>query len=176
MKSLIVVGVVVLLAAAGIGGEQSSGLVTPIELTPSVDRYQAYWLMVPDKGERTQYQRVLVTRRPVEKLAGFNSTGFNSLLLDNIAMTFQTYQRDSLWSHPFQCVQQFGAVDATAKTVIVDGTTYLYESCQLEVVVRLLKNPLGTIPLHRQVHPLSGAEQTAKAFRLLLEEQTKVEK
>jgi hypothetical protein len=88
-----------------------------------------------------------------------------------MAMTFRTYQRDSLYGDPFRCVREFGAVDAAAKTAVVDGTTYQYEPSPLGDVVRLLERPLGTIPIHRREDPLAGAAQTAKAFRLLLREQ-----
>lgn len=174
MKSLTVLTIVVLLATVGLAGDKPDEPAKPIKPIPRDDRYQAYWLVAPATGDRTEYQRLLVTRGPIEQLAGVKSG--SKLLFDNAAMTFQTYKRDSLWEDPFRSVQQFGAVDAKAKTAVVDGSTYLYEPCPLEDVVGLLEKPEGTIPIHRRVHPLSGAEQTTKAFRLLLQEQMKAKK
>jgi hypothetical protein len=137
--------------------------------------YRAYWLTGPVvRGESREYLWLLVTRGPIEDLAGAKKRP--ALLFDDLAFTFRTYQKDSLWSDPFRPVQQFGPVSREANTAVLDGVTYKYESCPLKDVVRLLEKPLGTIPVHRGPHPLAGAEQTAKAFRLLLVEQMKAEK
>jgi hypothetical protein len=69
-----------------------------------------------------------------------------------------------------------GAVDLQGKTVVLDGTTYTYEPGRLEDVARLMDNPDGTLAISRRKDPLEGAKHTAKAFRLLLQEQMKGEK
>lgn len=86
-------------------------------------------------------------------------------------MDFETYRRDSLWAHPFRCVERIGAVDPAARSAVIDGAVYTYEPCPLTDVVRLLDRPLGTLPVGRRALPLAGAAQTARAFRLLLREQ-----
>jgi hypothetical protein len=129
--------------------------------------YRAYWLTGPDG--RAGYLTLLLTHGPVEDLAGHEK--WSDLPLDNMAMTFRTYRKDSLWDSPFKPVLRFGEVDPGAKTVVLDGVAYSYEAGDLKDVVRLLVKPLGTHPIHRISHPLQGAEHTAKAFRLLLLEQ-----
>jgi hypothetical protein len=159
MKTLVVIALAVLATAV-------AAAPAPRAFGPST-LYRAYWLVGPDK--RRDYLTLMVSPWPVEELAGH--TRRSQWLFDNTVMTFQTYERDSLWDVPFKPVGQVGAVDPKAKTVVLDGVSYTYEPGELKDVVRLLEKPLGTIPLHRPYHPLRGAEQTARAFRLLLLEQ-----
>jgi hypothetical protein len=130
--------------------------------------FHAYWAM-SKVHEKTKYQVLLVTHGPIEDLAWH--TAWSKFPLDNMAVTFQTYGRDSFWSEPFVCVQKFGAVDTTAKSLEMDGVTCVYEECPIERVVAMLDKPEGTLPIHRRENPLQGAENTARAFRLLLLDQ-----
>ena len=134
--------------------------------------YRAYWLVGADG--RGEYLTLLVTHGPVEDLAWHKK--WSDLPLDSMAMTFRTYKKDSLWDEPFKLVQQLGAVNSQAKTVVLDGLIFTYESAQLEDVARLMKNPNGTLPISRRKDPLEGAQRTAKAFRFLLQEQLQVER
>ena len=145
--------------------------------------YRAYWLKYPPKeGNQTGYGLLLITRWPIEKLSGFKKgPGFGDKgpgrpgpVLDEMAFTFIHHAKDSLWLEPFHLIKEFGKVDA--KSVTADGVTYEYEPCALADVVRLLDQPLGKGMLHRPHHPLDGAWQTAKAFRMLLLDQIKNEK
>lgn len=135
--------------------------------------FHAYWATAKDQ-EKSQYQFLLITHGPLEDLAGH--TAWSKHPLDNMAFTFKTYGRDSFWSAPFTCVQEFGAIDAKAKSAEIDGATYAFEECPLEKVTAMLNNPDGTKPIARIENQLHGAEQTAKAFRLLLMEQLASEK
>jgi hypothetical protein len=158
-------------AAGGFGTLAFGGDDKPLTLAMRNDLYHGYWLA--PKDEKTEYLRLLVTRWPIENLAGYKAV--STLPFDNVAMTFKTYKRDSLWGEPFRCVKQFGEVDKDAKTVVVDGT-YHYEACPLKDLINLFEKPEGTLKIHRREHPLAGAEQTAKAFLVLLREQLKTEK
>ena len=130
--------------------------------------YRAYWLVGPDG--RREYLTLLVTHGPVEDLAGHKAWSKQSL--DNMAMTFVTYKKDSLcWDDPFKPVLQVGIVDEKALTVLLDGVKFTYEPGRLEDVLQLMKNPRGTIPISRRKNPLEGAHRTAKAFLYLLQEQ-----
>lgn len=135
--------------------------------------FHAYWATTKDQ-EKSQYQFLLITHGPLEDLAGH--TAWSKHPLDNMAFTFQTYGRDSFWSAPFTCVQKFGAIDAKARTVEIDGVAYVYEECPLEKVAAMLDKPEGTRRISRRENPLHEAELTAKAFRLLLMEQLAADK
>jgi hypothetical protein len=132
--------------------------------------YNAYWLDEVTKDQTHGYQQLLVTAGPLADLSG-RKLPPAKFALDHPALTFATYGRDSLWDHPFQCVPAVGKVDG--KTVVLGEKTYTFEAIDIGEVVKLLENPLGTKPVHRRVHPLAGAKQTAKAFALMLKEQTK---
>jgi hypothetical protein len=166
MKPLIGAAALAVLAASAADG--------PPRLKPvSYDApYRAYWLTGP--GEQAGYLTLLVTHGPVEGLAGHEK--WSDFPLDNMAMTFRAYKKDSLWDSPFKPVLRFGEVDPAERTAVLDGVAYSYEGCDLKDVVRLLEKPFGTIPISRISHPIRGAEHTAKAFRLLLLEQMDREK
>lgn len=157
----------VLLLAAFAGGDP-----VPVKGVRRDAPFHAYWA-TPREQERSKYQLLLVTHGPVENLAGH--TAWSKLPLDNMAMTFETYGRDSFWSRPCTPVQKFGAVDAKTRSMEMDGVTYEYEPCSIEQVIKLLKNPLGTLPISRIEHPLTDAKLTCKALRLLLEDQVRAE-
>jgi hypothetical protein len=163
MKTLVVASAI--LATVIAAGAPKPGP-KPVEQNPL---YSAYWLVGPDG--RRDYQTLMVTPWPIEKLAGYKK--WSDLPFDNMVMTFRTYERDSLWDSPFKPVKQIGAVDSKAKNIVLDGVTYTYEPGDLKDVIRLLEKPLGTIALHRRPHPLHRAENTARAFRLLLLDQMK---
>ncbi len=153
------------LAAACLALAAPPGAERPDEPAP----FHAYWLTGragPDHG----YLTLLVTRGPITRPTGTPSVS-PPQLFDRAGFTFQTYGKDSFWAAPFQPVKAFGAPDAAAKTVTLDGADYSYEPCPLADVVRLLDKPWGTLLLHRGPPPLDGATQTAKAFRSLLVEQ-----
>jgi hypothetical protein len=163
------------ISAAVCGAAVQKQAVQPKAFDRAAMPYRAYWLTRPlARGEAQGYRWLLVTRGAIHDLAGQKK--WSDLPFDNVAISFRTYEKDSLWSHPFSLVQQFGPVSADEKTGIVDGVTYNYEPCPLKDVVRLLENPLGTIAVHRGPHRLAGVERTARAFRLLLLEQMKNEK
>lgn len=141
----------------------------PIEPVRRDAPFHAYWIAGTSKEREAGYERLLITHGPLESLAGHEQ--WSPFPLDNMAMTFRTYRRDSFWDQPFRIVKKIGVVDRVARTVMIDGEISNYDPCELEDVVGLLERPQGTKPLHRIVAPLQFAEQTARAFRLLLKEQ-----
>lgn len=129
--------------------------------------YHAYWLVEVEPAP-SEYQYLLVTLGPLEDLTRMDEAATHPL--DAEAMTFRTYGRDSLWRDPFHPVS-VRRVDGSSKAVTVEGIGYRFETCSITDLISLLERPLGTIPISRRMHPLTGMEQTAKAFRLLLLEQ-----
>jgi hypothetical protein len=95
-------------------------------------------------------------------------------LLEYIAVTLETVQKDSVWNpdgRPIKPVRSVGPVRAAAREVTLNGTKYRYADCPIRDVVRLLEHPEGKHPVHRQYPPLGGVENTARALTLLLKEQ-----
>jgi hypothetical protein len=95
-------------------------------------------------------------------------------ILDEPAFFLETHKRDSVWNNDRRPIKPFlGAIRDGKKpdTMMAFGRHYRIEPAETADVIRLLKNPKGTKPLHRRHAPLAGAEQTAKAIVLLLKEQ-----
>lgn len=157
---------------------------------PAAGKYVAYWLTRhPPDATSTEYGPVLLLARlPIEQLepysdlmqlAAYKRLAEQPPLLEALALTVETYKKDSIWNpdgRPLKQVQSIGKVRAKAREVIVNGNPYRYEECPVKDVVRLLEHPEGKHTLHRLYAPLLGAEQTARALRLLLKEQLAAEK
>ena len=149
---------------------------------PSIN-YHAYWLVDP-KTKSTGYRKLLITLGPLERylqlslqptsFPGYNGSARSSIL-DQSAFTFDTYQDDSLWDHPFEAVESFGHLNVSSQEIVMNGNIYGITDCPMNVVRRLLAKPMGTLPLHRRNHPLQGAQMTAQAFAKLLEVQMALE-
>jgi hypothetical protein len=146
-------------------------------------RYAAYWLTETD-GKK-EYRMLLITRMPLPELVKvmkLHAELENALkdvpappLLERPALTVATYKKDSIWNDgvPLRPVTRFKDLNEKEHTLEANGVRHYYEECPLADVVRLLKSPKGKEPIHRLLPPLSGMEQTARALRLLLEEQMK---
>ncbi len=146
-------------------------------------RYAAYWLTKTEG--KSEYRTLLITRMPLAELAKLMNHHVElenvrkgvpaPQLLDWPALTIATYKKDSIWNTgvPLKPLTRFNDCNEKDRTVEVNGVRHKYEECPLTDVVRLLKSPEGTEPISRIRPPLGGMEQTARALRLLLEEQMK---
>jgi hypothetical protein len=153
--------------------------------TPFVERYHAYWLTPHPAGRDCGdcSQVLLLTRLWVEDIqemafpiaeAADRPQGKLAPLLGRPALTFSTYEKDSIWNAdgvPFKPLRSFGFLRPKDREVKVNGTNYRYEDAALADVVRQPENPRGTQPIHRVYLPLAGAERTALALRFLIGEQ-----
>jgi hypothetical protein len=145
--------------------------------------YTAYWLTEADG--KSAYSTLLITRMSLPELAKLMKLHAElervrkdapaPQLLDQPALTITTYKKDSIWNDgvPLKPLSRFKDLNEKARTVEVNGVRHNYEECPLADVVRLLKAPEGTERISRLHPPLGGMEQTARALRLLLEEQMK---
>jgi uncharacterized protein (TIGR03067 family) len=165
--------------------KESNKAALPRAITP--DRYAAYWLS--KAGGDSEYRMLLVTRLPLSEvarwleLANLRPVGAPPpppvRILDGAGLTISTYKTDSIWNvdlQPLKSLTRFTGLDEKDRSVDVDGVRHRYEECALPEVVRLLNDPSGTIPIHRIHAPLAGMEQTARALKLLLEEQLRNDK
>ncbi len=97
-------------------------------------------------------------------------------ILDTLALTISTYQKDSIWNvdrQPLKAVTRFRGLNEKDRSVEVNGVRYRYEKCSLAEAVGLLNAPKGKIAIHRTHAPLAGMQQTGRALKLLLDEQLK---
>jgi hypothetical protein len=146
-------------------------------------RYIVYWLTKADG--KSQYRMLLITRMPLPELAKLMKLHAElenvpkdapaPQLLERPALTIATYKKDSIWNDgvPLKPVTRFKDLNEKERTLEINGVRHSYEECSVADVVRLLKAPYGTEGISRLRPPLGGMEQTARALRLLLEEQMK---
>ena len=110
------------------------------------NRYQcSYYLFeVPATvtGCSDCYVPLVVTQGPIEARR------------DQEVVVVTTYERDSIWQVQRQVLKYADQViELPAKRIKLGGKIYRYQLVGNTEPVRLLKNPLGTIPVHRISHP-----------------------
>ena len=146
------------------------------------DRYTAYWLS--KQGTVTDYRILLITRVPLAELP--NLMEIEALfkgdpppqLLERKALTITTYKDKAILNDdgvPIKPLTRFKNLNEKDRLVEVNGVPHRYEECSLADVVRLLDAPEGKEHISRIHPPLGGMEQTARALRLLIEEQMRDE-
>ena len=125
---------------------------------------------------------LLITRMPLAQLP--NRMDVEALfkgnpapqLLERKALTITTYKDKAILNDdgiPIKPLTRFKDLNEKDRLVEVNGVPHRYEECSLADVVRLLNDPEGKEHISRIHPPLGGMEQTARALRLLLEEQMK---
>ena len=110
------------------------------------NRYQcSYYLFeVPAtvNGCSDCYVLLVVTQGPIEARR------------DQEIVVITTYERDSIWQVQRQVLKYPDlAIELPARRIKFGGKMYRYQLVGNAEPVRLLKNPLGTIPVHRISHP-----------------------
>jgi len=113
------------------------------------NRYQcAYYLFeirATVSGCSDCYVPLFVTRAPIEAER------------DQEVAVITTYERDSIWQVQRQVLKYSDlALDLPARRIKFGDKTYRYQLVSNAEPVRLLNNPLGTIPVHRISHPRTG--------------------
>lgn len=110
------------------------------------NRYQcSYYLFeVPTtvNGCSDCYVPLVVTKGPIEARR------------DQEAAVITTYERDSIWQLERQVLKYSDlAIELPARRIMFGGKIYRYQLVGNAEPVRLLKNPLGTMPVHRISDP-----------------------
>ncbi len=110
------------------------------------NRYQcSYYLFeVPATvtGCSDCYVPLVVTQWPIEAQR------------DQEVAVITTYERDSIWQMQRQVLKHSDLeIEIQIRRIKFAGKTYRYQLVSNAEAVRLLKNPLGTIPIHRIWHP-----------------------
>jgi len=130
--------------------------------------YEAYWLTNKAHGE---YVKLVLTRRPLSDLPTF-SPSTNQPVSDCDAVIATTYARDSIWNvdqMPFKPL--VGVEKVASNSIVISGETFACTQANLADVLRLLRNPMGTIQIHRIYGPLSGQEEPVRILAERLERQ-----
>lgn len=130
--------------------------------------YEAYWLTNKAHGE---YAKLILTRRPLSDLPNF-SPPTNQPIAECDAVIVTTYARDSIWNVDQKPFKPLAGVERVGtNSIVISGETFTWTQANLGDVVRLLRDPMGTIPIHRICGPLSGQEESVRILAARLERQ-----
>jgi hypothetical protein len=124
----------------------------------------AYYLFLVDSPVACEacYVPLLITAAPLEEVAK-DSAGQDCVLIT-------TYERDSIWQANRIVHVANGDIVPAPRTVRVRKRNYRYQEIAASEVLKLLENPLGTIPisrpmLHTDLPPAPSLEDLKAAFR-----------
>jgi hypothetical protein len=109
-----------------------------------------YLFIVRPKGCEECYVPMVITREPIDakRLATGN--------MDNVAII--TYERDSIWEikkepAKFELPLEHAAV--ALRQLRWNGSDYRYQEVDKGEALRLLRNPMGTVPISRPMPPVT---------------------
>ena len=126
--------------------------------------HHAYYLFLAGapKGCEDCYVPLLITTEPLEQAAKAKAAEPGVLII--------TYERDSIWHSDGIVSVAPGDIEAAPRIVHVRGRKYRYQEISYAEVLKLLENPLGTIPISRPFvanarPPGPTIEELISAFR-----------
>jgi hypothetical protein len=132
--------------------------------TPSPPPGQPYYLFLGSKPEGCEdcYVPLLITAEPLEQTAKAKSPETGVLII--------TYERDSIWNSEGVVSFAPGDIESAPRILHLRGRKYRYQEIPAAEVLKLLENPLGTIPISRIALPKMGPpgptlEELIAAFR-----------
>jgi len=129
-------------------------------------RYGYYlFLAGPPHGCEDCYVPLLITPAPLERIARGETKAEGVWII--------TYERDSIWQMNGTVKLGPGMIETPARKIRLKGRTYRYQEVQPAEVLKLLRNPIGTIPISRpfmvnQVAPGASLDELVSDFRTLL--------
>jgi len=130
--------------------------------------YEAHWLTNKALGE---YVNLILTRRPLAELPTL-SPKKNQSVADCDAVIVTTYARDSIWNVDQKPFKRLTGVETVGTDfIIIKGERFVCTQANLEDVLRLLRNPMGKVLIHRIFPPVSGQEAVVRTLAARLERQ-----
>ncbi|HEV2133009.1 MAG TPA: hypothetical protein VGR47_01980 [Terracidiphilus sp.] len=125
----------------------------------STNYHHAYYLFVEGiKGCENCYVPLLITNEPLEQIAKSGENQTSVLIV--------TYERDSVWHDDGTVSVEPKAIEAPERIIHLRDRTYRYQEISSSEVVKLLQNPMGTIPISRPVLP--NASSPGPTFKELI--------
>ena len=130
----------------------------------SVPYKHAYYLFLD--GERTGceacYVPLLITQNTLEHVATASSFEEGILII--------TYERDSIWQSKGTVRLPAKDIEAGPRIVRLNSKRYRYQEISAKEVLKVLENPMGSIPISRPAGPgmileKSTREQLITAFK-----------
>jgi hypothetical protein len=125
----------------------------------------AYYLFLSGTpvGCEDCYVPLLITKEPLEQMAQDKASADCALIT--------TYERDSIWHNEGLVSVAPTDIEKPPRILHVRGRRYRYQEISSTEAVRLLQNPLGTIPISRPMLPPGSPGPSAEALALALRDQ-----
>lgn len=107
----------------------------------------AYYLFLadPPKGCEDCYVPLLITTSPLEQAA--------KAATQERCVLIVTYERDSIWHNDGLITLASGDIEAAPRIVHLRDRRYRYQEITSSEILKLLQNPMGTIPISRPYIP-----------------------
>ena len=124
----------------------------------------AYYLFLD--GDRTGceacYVPLLITQGTLEQITGAGTSEEGMLII--------TYERDSIWQSKGTVRLPAKDIESGPRIVRLNSKRYRYQEISAKEVLKLLENPMGSIPISRPAAPgmsleKSTREELIKAFK-----------
>lgn len=138
------------------------GAETPSPVEPT-NYSHAYYLFVDGvQGCENCYIPLLITKRPLEEVAKSGK--------EEACVLIVTYERDSIWHDDGIASVTPQAVQASERILHLRDKKFRYQEIAPSEVIKLLENPMGTIPISRPLLPKASSpgptfEDLISAFR-----------
>ena len=115
----------------------------------------AYYLFLDGSGAGCEacYVPLLITQNTLESVAaGTLQEG----------MVIITYERDSIWQSKGTVPLHAKDIQIETRVVQLNSKKYRYQEIDSKEVVKLLENPIGSIPISRPAGPGMGLEKSTR--------------
>jgi hypothetical protein len=124
----------------------------------------AYYLFLsgPPVACEDCYVPLLITKDSLEQMAHDKTKAACALIT--------TYERDSIWHNEGLVTVAFTDIEQPPRILRVRGRRYRYQEISSAEALRLLQNPLGTIPISRPQLPSGAPGPSVEALALALQE------
>ena len=97
------------------------------------------------------YIPLLLTVAPLPGITTKQASGAPQELEVSVIVT---YERDSVWEIPANPrIVKMAEIDSSSRILRMNDVKYRYQETPLQEAIRLLKNPLGAIPISRPMLP-----------------------
>jgi hypothetical protein len=149
------------------GAPTPDRLVDGLEAKPRVPYSHAYYLFLadPPKGCELCYVPLLVTQYALDDADKSKGSAHGVWIV--------TYERDSIWELKGAAPIDPSALEVSRRVIHMGSQSYRYQEIAPSEVLKLLENPLGTIPISRpgllpKIVPGASMNELIADFRALV--------
>ncbi len=122
-----------------------SGAVSPSPEASTNYRHAYYLFIEGIQGCENCYVPLLITKEPIEQMAKSGK--------DEACVLIVTYERDSIWHDDGIVLITPKAIESPERIIHLRERKYRYQEISSFEALKLLQNPMGTIPISRPFLP-----------------------